>query len=430
MKNLLGFEKWFLLLSILFVVFTFIYISEFDTFNNDLDKNLVGAARYAKVDRRTDQRTEPKITNGILQKPKIISSIDHKTQLNNEIKPTCSDNIKNGGETDIDCGGDCGICAGDYCGTSTECKSNSCYNNLCVIIKDLCKNGQKEDFETDIDCGGICAKKYEQLCTNNNQCKQDGDCSSQFCLPAEKKCAPPEIQSWLDYDYQTSPGPAVNKAVNEIKNEVQITNPQATLKKITKFIQNNVLDSQQLLSSADKGSKTAEDMISNSELLQGCTDFGVAFVAIAREIGYPTIYVDTIELDLHKRLKNGCSSVPPNGHVFVNVYFNGDWRIYNPTQGKFINPVYGVITYCSDHNGYGDTCYIYNCEEDSGVIGPEGCYFYNLDADLEVKTVVITEGKVRKGVSLWDFGVDNRDHANIKLHEEYGVPYQYNYCSS
>jgi hypothetical protein len=46
--------------------------------------------------------------------------------------PTCSDNAKNGSETDIDCGGSCPPCAtGKACLVGGDCVSGNCQGQLC-----------------------------------------------------------------------------------------------------------------------------------------------------------------------------------------------------------------------------------------------------------------------------------------------------------
>jgi hypothetical protein len=50
--------------------------------------------------------------------------------------PTCSDGIKNGNETDVDCGGGtCTACVnGKQCLTGTDCVSGSCSGGVCVTL--------------------------------------------------------------------------------------------------------------------------------------------------------------------------------------------------------------------------------------------------------------------------------------------------------
>jgi Collagen triple helix repeat (20 copies) len=55
------------------------------------------------------------------------------TCSNNVCKaPSCADGVRNGSETDTDCGGACSRCAtGNMCGLSTDCQSAVCTTNVC-----------------------------------------------------------------------------------------------------------------------------------------------------------------------------------------------------------------------------------------------------------------------------------------------------------
>ena len=98
-------------------------------------------------------------------------------------EPTCIDGIKNGWETDVDCGGrSCDACpAGKHCNSNSECQSQVCSNGLCVEAS--CRlDGVKNGTETDVDCGGSCVNK----CAISRACQTDGDCSSVSCV--EGRC--------------------------------------------------------------------------------------------------------------------------------------------------------------------------------------------------------------------------------------------------
>lgn len=97
--------------------------------------------------------------------------------------PTCNNTIKDGAETDVDCGGNvCKKCFdGKACIANTDClgggpnNMGACLNNVCVTPKcnDLNVNGD----ETDVDCGGsICAR-----CTIGKRCTTGKDCVSGAC---------------------------------------------------------------------------------------------------------------------------------------------------------------------------------------------------------------------------------------------------------
>jgi hypothetical protein len=140
---------------------------------------------------------------------------------------TNTDGVKNGDETDVDCGGaagpgcavgkacttaqscasgtctdfkcaggagsDCGgpnkdlpRCAdGKPCGAGDDCLSGTCIGGKCAApgAKDGVKNGD----ETDVDCGGTNPAK----CAAEKGCKVSADCESQVCNDATKKCSAP-----------------------------------------------------------------------------------------------------------------------------------------------------------------------------------------------------------------------------------------------
>jgi len=62
--------------------------------------------------------------------------------------PTCNDNIKNQGETGVDCGGPCDACP------------------------ETCNDGIKNQDETGVDCGGGCVAG----CDNGDDCRVGSDC--------------------------------------------------------------------------------------------------------------------------------------------------------------------------------------------------------------------------------------------------------------
>ncbi|MEP7049080.1 MAG: AbfB domain-containing protein [Pseudomonadota bacterium] len=88
----------------------------------------------------------------------------------------CSDQEKDGEETDVDCGGrSCAPCgAGNACTMGTDCQSAICTNVECQApsCTDLALNGS----ETDLNCGGSCP-----ACDQGKHCSKDADCSTGNC---------------------------------------------------------------------------------------------------------------------------------------------------------------------------------------------------------------------------------------------------------
>jgi hypothetical protein len=96
---------------------------------------------------------------------------------------TCADGLKDGVETDVDCGGNvCNACANKLaCGSGSDCMSSTCANGTCVAQH--CTDtfgpdaGMVEVGETDTDCGGPdCAP-----CGQGKFCMTPSDCQSNSC---------------------------------------------------------------------------------------------------------------------------------------------------------------------------------------------------------------------------------------------------------
>jgi transglutaminase-like putative cysteine protease len=83
---------------------------------------------------------------------------------------------------------------------------------------------------------------------------------------------------------------------------------------------------------SDKGNlfrkRTASEIL-ESRYVTGCTDTALAFIVLARELRIPTRYVETFDADwLQDTNANGIQ-----GHIFVDVLSNGQWRVYEPKNG-------------------------------------------------------------------------------------------------
>ena len=103
--------------------------------------------------------------------------------------PGCGDQVKNGGESDVDCGGAtaCARCADDaLCTGGADCTSGVCSAGHCAVP--ACSDGVKNGFETATDCGGAtsCAR-----CAPGAHCDADGDCAGGKCTPGAQVCAAP-----------------------------------------------------------------------------------------------------------------------------------------------------------------------------------------------------------------------------------------------
>ncbi|MGZ3425661.1 MAG: hypothetical protein ACXVCV_03380 [Polyangia bacterium] len=92
--------------------------------------------------------------------------------------PTCGDNVINGEETDIDCGGRiCSSCnSGKRCAVDKDCRSKLCTSDL-VCAAPSCGDGVLNGSESDVDCGGPDCPP----CGDARICAGDNDCVSRVC---------------------------------------------------------------------------------------------------------------------------------------------------------------------------------------------------------------------------------------------------------
>ncbi|MFT4311221.1 MAG: hypothetical protein ACMXX7_01190 [Candidatus Woesearchaeota archaeon] len=100
----------------------------------------------------------------------------------------CFNEIKDGDETDVDCGGSCPSCSvGSVCSINSDCDSNFCSFGRCVEA--TCSDGFLNQDETDIDCGGSSCPS----CSVGRMCKVDSDCLSGNC--ADGRCQEPSCNN-------------------------------------------------------------------------------------------------------------------------------------------------------------------------------------------------------------------------------------------
>jgi hypothetical protein len=85
--------------------------------------------------------------------------------------PSCTDHVKNGGETDVDCGGgSCPPCAdGKHCSGSGDCTTKQCAGGTCCTTKDYEKNSGPVSGYTQNCCEkGDDLIKYEDCGTGSD----------------------------------------------------------------------------------------------------------------------------------------------------------------------------------------------------------------------------------------------------------------------
>ncbi|HLD60680.1 MAG TPA: hypothetical protein VJA27_00920 [Patescibacteria group bacterium] len=91
----------------------------------------------------------------------------------------CKNGLKDGDESDVDCGGpNCPRCTGEQtCTTHFDCASGTCDfpKGTCIAVP-TCTDGMKNGSESDVDCGWPCPD-----CADGKACLTATDCASGVC---------------------------------------------------------------------------------------------------------------------------------------------------------------------------------------------------------------------------------------------------------
>jgi hypothetical protein len=101
----------------------------------------------------------------------------------------CLNNMRDGGESDVDCGGGtCPACSnGKSCNVPTDCQTGVCASGKCTSPPPMCLDNVKDGNETDIDCGGGTCP----TCIDGKICNIPTDCQSGVCGAGNKCTTPP-----------------------------------------------------------------------------------------------------------------------------------------------------------------------------------------------------------------------------------------------
>lgn len=140
--------------------------------------------------RTTDAVTDPNALCASRVCQERPSTVEGKTWLICQ-KPTCGDDILNGKEADVDCGGDCpnACLCGQKCNSVSDCDAlcKECNFGVCGDSATQCSNQTFDPgTETDVDCGGTCPAK----CIFGDRCAVDADCELGACT--NKFCGIPQ----------------------------------------------------------------------------------------------------------------------------------------------------------------------------------------------------------------------------------------------
>ncbi|PKN45126.1 MAG: hypothetical protein CVU59_09930 [Deltaproteobacteria bacterium HGW-Deltaproteobacteria-17] len=130
--------------------------------------------------------------------PDPSGNVNNFNNINNILNPSCSDGITNQDETDADCGGDlCDPCdTGRSCLSHTDCASAFCDGTGHCAIPQSCTDELTNGAETDVDCGGNDCDP----CADDLACLVETDCLSGYCNPDNRCSTPICSDAWVNGD--------------------------------------------------------------------------------------------------------------------------------------------------------------------------------------------------------------------------------------
>ncbi|MEM3841467.1 MAG: transglutaminase-like domain-containing protein [Candidatus Micrarchaeaceae archaeon] len=118
----------------------------------------------------------------------------------------------------------------------------------------------------------------------------------------------------------------IDDKVREIASKMLSADIKSELGAISKFVSS--LDYKPS-SKIDFRHRTGSQVLA-SGYSTGCTDDAIAFIVIARSLGIPARYVETLEEDW---VSGKDRSDVIQGHIFVDLFIKGKWVAYDPRTG-------------------------------------------------------------------------------------------------
>lgn len=135
------------------------------------------------------------------------------------------------------------------------------------------------------------------------------------------------------------------------------------------------------------GAVTVDQLLAERRL-GGCHDWALVFTALARELGYPVVMVDTASINWAQDFLSGKKG-PYTGHVFVEVFVGGRWVLVDPTNNWYVD------------QGYDPSNDIIPLKGNIAGSNAESLGFYVMS----------------KGVDTWSYGIRSAAELNRRMEE-------------
>lgn len=114
--------------------------------------------------------------------------------------------------------------------------------------------------------------------------------------------------------------------IRELAGKLKAGSPEKTIAAINRWIGRNL----KYDGDAAYAWRNFDD-VTASRCFGGCADYAVTFAALARACDIPTVFVKTMDVPwIYRFCETGTCDVW-SGHVFLEVYIDGKWKLLEPT---------------------------------------------------------------------------------------------------
>lgn len=131
---------------------------------------------------------------------------------------------------------------------------------------------------------------------------------------------------FLQTGKQTQATIKIRRLANQVKSDI---NDLEVIKDIYRVVQEAAPGG----ANGEKFSKTVDEILKAG--YTGCTDYGLVYAAVARELGIPTVFLQAARIDwIEDYLARNRDMNMIRGHILVELYIDGEWYLVDSTSGK------------------------------------------------------------------------------------------------
>lgn len=168
------------------------------------------------------------------------------------------------------------------------------------------------------------------------------------------------LNDFLIIDYQHTVGPSLGKTIGELP-EINNVND---IEYLYKYMLLNFHPDKN--HEYPKFKRTSEE-IATSKVITGCIDAATLIAPILKSKGIPTIVVQSANIEWVKELQNSKEVPLIHGHVFLEIFLNNNWYLFDPMNGKiYENYDYNNLSLPDNYYAFDKSLSTFS----SGTIGP------------------------------------------------------------